>query len=140
MTNENLVAILLAWLKANPSITILSAITLIQITPIKINPWSWIAKTVRKALIGNLEAKIDNLSADVLAEKVASKRWLVLDFANSCRQDRKHTHEEWKHCLDELAWYETYCQTHKINNGVMTECDKYLRTEYQKHLQKNDFL
>jgi len=82
----------LAWFKNNLGVVLFGAVTLIQISPIKINPWSWLGKTIRRALVGDLEAAVKSLTDDFTGEKVASKRWRVLDFANSCRQARMHTH------------------------------------------------
>jgi len=131
---------LLEWIQANLALTVIGAITLVQITPIKINPWSWLARKLRDVLTGDLERQIKGLTQDFIEEKVATKRWRVLDFANSCRQGRQHTHEEWDHCLTELAWYEDYCKRKSIPNGVMEECAVYLRKRYAEHMNNNDFL
>lgn len=131
---------LINLLKDNLFITIIGAITLVQIVPIKIDPWSMIGKALKGWLVGDIEVRLDDLSSEILAEKVNNARWNVLDFANTCRQGRKHTHEEWQHCLNELSWYERYCEKHNIPNGVMEECSKYLRDTYQTRLEKNDFL
>ncbi len=130
----------LQWMQNNLTLTVIGAITLVQITPIKINPWSWIGKKIRAALYADLEKKINSLSQDFIEEKVASKRWRVLEFANSCRQGTNHTHEEWAHCLHELAWYEDYTKRKGIPNGVIDECAKYLRSQYAAHMERNDFL
>lgn len=42
---------------------ILLLLTLIQIAPIKINPWSWIANSVGKSINGSLLEKIDNIES-----------------------------------------------------------------------------
>lgn len=123
-----------------PWFTIVGAITFVQITPIKINPWSWIGKQIRKVLVGDIEKTIKDIQKEFADEKINNKRWQVLNFANSCRQGRLHTKEEWEHCLEELKWYESYCVQHSIPNGVMEESAKYLRTRYHDHLHNNDFL
>lgn len=124
----------------NPLFSLIGTVTLIQVVPIKINPWSWLASQIRKMIVGDLENKLNDLQEDFIDEKINTKRWNVLDFANSCRQERRHTKEEWEHCISELTWYENYCENHHVSNGVMTECAKYLRESYQEHLRNNDFL
>lgn len=121
-------------------ITLIGTMTIFQISPIKINPWSWIMRNIRKVLVGDLEKSVNELSKEFMDERVNNKRWNILDFANSCRQGRKHTKEEWEHCLDELRWYEHYCEKKHIPNGVMEESAKYLRNVYHERLMKNDFL
>ncbi len=126
---------------------VLGGLTLVQIAPIKINPWSWLCNALKQILFGEIMKKLETVSTelsdlrqDVETEKVSSKRWRIMDFANSCLQGRRHTKEEWEHCLTELAWYEDYCERNRIPNGVMVEAGKYLRATYQVRLQKKDFL
>lgn len=132
---------ILEWISNNLIITILGTITLVQIVPIKINPWSWIAKGIRKSLgVTDISDKFDKLQKDFMDEKIDRKRWNILDFGNSCMQGRRHTKEEWDHCLDDLRWYENYCQKHNISNGVIHEMAGFLRDKYKELLIKNDFL
>ena len=132
---------ILAFIMDNPWITIVGTITLIQVSPIKINPWGAIIVYIKKALgITALEAEIKGMRKDFQDEKVNNKRWNVLNFANSCRQGQSHTQEEWEHCLDELFLYEKYCEEYDIPNGVIVECAKFLRNSYHEHLANNDFL
>lgn len=131
---------LIEFISRNFAIILVGTVTVIQIVPIKLNPWSWLAETIKNALIGDLEKEVKALQKDMLDEKVNVKRWNILDFQNSCLQERRHTKEEWEHCIDELAWYEDYCKRHEIPNGVMVECGEYLRTSYRRRLEQNDFL
>lgn len=124
----------------NLAIILVGTITVIQIMPIKIDPWSWLAKNIKNTLIGDLEREIKSLQKDMLDEKVNNKRWNILNFSNSCLQKHKHTREEWDHCIDELSWYDDYCERHNIPNGVMEECSNYLRETYRERLEQNDFL
>lgn len=129
------------WVLANPMFALIGTVTIIQIAPIKINPWASLFALVKKWIgITELEGKITNLTKDLLDEKVNNKRWNILDFGNSCRQGRTHTKEEWDHVLSELSWYEVYCEKHHIANGVIEQMAFYLREEYLKLLKTNDFL
>lgn len=128
------------WVLRNPGFAILGAITVVQIVPIKINPWSWIAQQIRHAMVGELQQSVNALSRELESEKVAGIRWRVLDFADTERAGRRHSCEQWRHCIDQLSWYESYCHKKGISNGVMEEATKYLRATYQEHLRNNDFL
>lgn len=122
-------------------------LTLVQISPLKINPWSWVGRQIKNVFVGDISEKLDKMAAKIdelesrfSADKIASVRWRVLDFGNSCLQGRRHTKEEWDHCISELSEYEHYCRENKIDNGVMEEMAKYLRKNYQERWEKKDFL
>lgn len=79
------------WVLANPALTLIGAVTIVQVTPIKINPWSWLLRQIRHALVGELQMSVEHLTKDLEGEKIASKRWRVLDFADCERAGRKHS-------------------------------------------------
>ena len=43
--------------------------TLIQLTPIKINPWTWLGKAIGRAINGEVLSKVDELSSAVKKNK-----------------------------------------------------------------------
>lgn len=133
------IANLKEWL-ANPGVVILGAVTLIQIAPIKINPWSWIKDKLSDLIYGDVRKDIQSVQDEITEMKVQNWRWNVLDFANSCKNNRRHTLDEWKHTISQLAEYERYIERNEITNGVFEEDARYLREEYQKHCKMNDFL
>ena len=49
----------------SPSIVIFGAITLIEVAPIKINPWRSLLKWVGKAINGDLQTQIADIKAEV---------------------------------------------------------------------------
>lgn len=131
----------------HPDLAIIIITCIIQIAPIKINPWSalftWIGNKLNHNLsdkIDAVEEKVDCIDREVRDERVQNKRWSILGFANSCRRDVPHTKEEWDHCIEELEWYENYCEKNDVVNGVIEENARWLRKRYQKHLDNNDFL
>ena len=44
---------------------LLAAMTLIQVAPIKVNPWSAIAKAIGRAINGEVIAKVDQLEREM---------------------------------------------------------------------------
>ena len=50
---------------------LLVAMTLIQVAPIKVNPWSAIAKAIGRAINGEVIAKVDQLERDLEAMTAA---------------------------------------------------------------------
>ena len=124
----------------NPWITILGSVTLIQIAPIRINPWSMLLNRIRKGILGDLESDVKALKKDFENEKISAKRWNILEFSNSCRNGRLHSREEWQHVVSQLKEYEVFVKEHQIENGVIEEETKYLRKLYAERNEKSDFL
>lgn len=123
-------------LLSNPGVVLFGAVTLVEIVPIKIHPWKWIINL----LLGDIRKEIAELRKEVQETKVDAWRWGVLDFANSCRNGRKHSHDEWGHTMSQLAKYEAYIEKNNIPNGVFEEDARYLRELYQQLCKDNNFL
>lgn len=136
---ELLIENLKEWF-ANPGVVLVGAVTLIQIAPIKINPWTWIRKQLSELIYGEVRKDIRDVKNEITEMKVQNWRWNVLDFANSCKNGRRHTLDDWKHAIEQLAEYENYIERSNITNGVFEEDAKYLREEYHERCKKNDFL
>ena len=113
---------------------------MIEITPIKINPWQKLFAWIGRLINGEMQKDLIELKRDFEETKAQDKRWHILSFARSCRQGEKHTKEEWNHAISELKDYEKYTKEKNISNGVIEENAKYLRELYQERLKKNDFL
>lgn len=113
-------------------------VTLVQIAPIKINPWSWFFGLLRRGLqwlilgdfpqeIKALREKIEALEKEQREQTAENRRWMILDFGNSCMQGRRHTQNEWAHCLKVMKKYENDCKKHNISNGEIEQMTQYLR-------------
>lgn len=123
----------------HPGFVLIGAITLIEITPIKINPLGALFKWIGKAVNGDIQKDLSELKRDFEETKAQDKRWRILEFSRSCRNGVQHSREEWKHAISELAEYEEYTKKKKIINGVMEEDAKFLRELYQERNRRNDF-
>jgi hypothetical protein len=124
----------------NPGIILVGAITLFEVAPIKINPWKSLFRWIGNAVNGDMRKDLSELKRDFEETKAQDKRWRILEFARSCRNGVRHSREEWKHAISELAEYEDYTEEKHIVNGVMEEDAKFLRELYHERLAKNDFL
>ena len=67
-------------------------------------------------------------------------RWEILDFANSCRNGRRHSKEEFAHVIELKVKYEKLLEKSGDKNGVFEEDYKYIEKLYFERLDKNDFL
>lgn len=123
-------------------------LTLVQITPVKVNPWSAIAKAIGRAVNGELIEKIDNLDREVkdlrnvCDERDATlMRTHILHFNDELLHDKSHTKEHFDQILDDITSYEKYCDEHPDykNNKAVCAIDN-IRCTYRKRMQKHDFL
>ena len=119
----------------------------IQITPIKINPWSALFKWIGKAITDNacnkidgLIKKVDKIENDVKNNEKDRIRWEILDFANSCRNNRKHTRDEFQHIVALNDKYKRLLKETNDTNGVFEVEYNYIQDLYAERLEKNDFL
>lgn len=124
---------------SNP-IAIVGAITLIQIAPIKIDPWSWILRWIGNKINGDIRKDLAEFKRDFEQTKANDMRWNILNFANSCRRHEEHGKDEWRHVMAQIHEYEEYTKEKHITNGVIEEDTKFLRELYHERNIKNDFL
>ena len=135
------------WIGKNLWTIIIIVSIFIQITPIKINPWSALFKWIGKTITGNTCSKIDGLidkvgkiEKDVKTNEKDRIRWEILDFANSCRNDRKHTRDEFQHIVALNDKYKRLLSETNDSNGVFEVEYNYIQDMYAERLEKNDFL
>lgn len=127
-------------LATNPSVVLFGAVTLIEVTPIKLNPWKWLFSWIGNAFNGDIKKDLSELKRDFEETKAQDKRWRILNFADTCRRGEHHSKEEWEHVISEVKEYEQYVKNHNLDNGVIEENSKYLRELYHERIIENDFL
>ena len=107
-------------------------LSLIQISPIKLNPWDKLLGWFGKKLNGGVESEIKNLQKQVRDLWINNHRQSILTFARECRADIDHSAEEWSHILNLCEEYETYTEKNDITNGVVRQNTRYIRELYQE--------
>lgn len=139
--------VLLQIIKDNIGLTLIAAASLVQLAPININPWGWIMKMIKKALmqevtekVESMEERMGEMESKMDDSMISNMRWDILGFSNSCRNGVLHSKEEWNHVIDQIRVYEEMCKRLKIANGVIEEESAFLRGMYQERLKKNDFI
>ena len=122
--------------------------TLLQIAPIKINPWSWLAKNIGKALNGEVVEKVDSLERNVeklraeCEERAATNcRTRILHFGDEILHNVKHSKEHFDQILLDITDYEQYCNNHPhFKNNVAVATIKRITEVYEDCVENNDFL
>ena len=115
-------------------------LTLIQLAPIKVNPWSWLAKTIGKAMgIAAIEKKLDEHIATDDKRDADSHRLEILRFNNELLRSVGHTKEEFIEVLAEIDAYEKFCTDHPDypNNRAVLAIEN-IQENYKERLKKQD--
>ena len=135
--------------------SLLVLMTLVQIAPIKINPWSFIAKTIGKAINADVMAEMKEIKANQAKtqEKLESHirvdddrnadghRQRILQFNTELLRDIPHTREDFIEILAEIDFYEKYCEEHKdYKNSRAVHAIANISRVYDDRLKKHDFL
>lgn len=122
--------------------------TLIQVSPIRINPWSWLAgaigRAINKDMLENVTDMKQTLEKHIAADDeryIKQCRLRILRFNDEILQGIRHTKEHFDEILEDITLYEQYCRDHpdyKNNKAVMAIHN--IERVYQERLTKNDFL
>ena len=119
-------------------------LSLVQIAPIKINPWDTILGWLGTKINAGVKKQLDAVSQQSNVQKeefrefwIDYQREAILRFSRECSQDMSHSREEWNHILDIIKRYETFCSKHEIANGVIEENSSYLRDLHKQLLQEH---
>ena len=123
-------------------------LTLIQLVPIQVNPWSAIARWIGKAIngevlgkLGKLEKQLDEHIDTDDKRDADSHRLEILRFNNELLRSVGHTKEEFIEVLAEIDAYEKFCTDHPDypNNRAVLAIEN-IQENYQERLKKHDFL
>ncbi|MGM9629385.1 hypothetical protein [Butyricicoccus sp.] len=127
---------------------VLVLLTLIQIAPIEVNPWSAIAAAVGRAINGEVISKVDQLGNELQSlrsisdeREAKAARIRILRFGDEIYQGTLHSKEHFDQTLDDITEYEQYCDTHQeFKNDMTTITVQTIKETYQKCLEKHNFL
>lgn len=142
---------------------------LIQIAPIKLNPWSaivgLISRIFSKPLMDRLDKSEEKMKAvmselsmiraditklaqdqelikeDVSESAATSSRYRILRFDDELLHDIQHSQEHFKQILVDIDTYERFCLRHPdFPNGLAVSATKHIISVYEKCVADNNFL
>lgn len=134
---------------------LLILVTLIQISPIEINPWSALAQLLGRAINGEVIGMLNELkeaqksNTDRLNEHIRiddernadEHRARILRFNNELVREIPHTKEEFIDILADIDAYERYCEQHPdYKNNRAVHAIANIGRVYDDRLAKHDFL
>ena len=120
---------------------LLALMTLVQLAPVKINPWSWLARAIGRAINAEVIKKLDDHITMDDRRTADGHRARILHFNNELLRDINHTKEEFTEVLAEIDAYEEYCREHPEypNNRAVLAIEN-IREVYKERQRKHDFL
>ena len=87
-----------------------------------------------------LTQKIQEVSDSNDNNEMKRIRWEILDFANSCKNKRKHTQDEYRHIIEIHDDYEQLLKKTGAENGFLDAEYDYILKLYADRQEQNDFL
>ena len=127
----------------------------IEVAPIKINPWSFLANKLGKAFnkevlneISTLKSRVDALDERVQQSEAIQKerdaktaRTNILRFGDEIRIGTRHSKESFDEILSDITEYESYCSTHQdFKNNRTKSTEKIIIEVYEHCLRTDSFL
>lgn len=134
---------------------VLILMTLVQITPVRINPWSAIGRIIGNTMNKDVMENLETVKSDVknLKEKheelrnrmdkddADECRTRILRFADELRRGVEHSEEFFNQILDDISDYERYCSEHpEYKNSKAVNAIAKIDKVYQKCMEENSFL
>lgn len=106
----------------------------VQISPIKINPWTWLSKELQKFLgIADLRTQIEEY-------EVKSARTRIIRFSDELENNVWHSEEMYRLVFDDIDRYDKYCETHpKFINNRGQAAKQHVKETYSKCLREHKF-
>ena len=145
--NSEFFSLTWTWISSHIIWIVLAFSVFFEITPIKIHPLSSLIKWIGNKLNAGQDEQIkelikvtDKLQATMDENEKDRIRWEILDFANSCRNDRKHSRDEFQHIIALNDKYHELLSKTGDKNGVFEIEYNWIMSLYRERLEKNDFL
>lgn len=135
-------------LKEVLAISLVGGLTIFEVAPIKINPWSWIFKKIGRAFnrevldrLTKLENKVDAMEAADGERDAVNARIRILRFGDEVLHGMEHSKEHFDQTLLDITRYNDYCKTHPAFQNEMTVLTaQQIKRAYMQRWEKHDFL
>lgn len=140
-------------------VVIILVLSLVEVSKIKLNPWSALGRIVGKLLgiegvsnkvdklekkmddkVDKLEKKVDDLDHKVEENDIIGARVRILRFASEIEDRKYHSKDSWNQVMTDILKYEKYTNEHpNFKNGITEPTTEYLKEQYKERLDKKDW-
>ena len=114
------------------TIGIVVLLSLIEISPLKLNPWDRLLSWIGSKLNGKTEKRLAAVEKQLRSMWINDHRHCILTFAREARAAIAHSADEWTNVLNIAEEYEKYVDANGITNGIITQDTAYIRNLYQE--------
>ena len=128
--------------------------TFIEVSKIKINPWSSLFKWIGSKMMEDVRAEIkaldkkqeemakkqDELSKQRAVDAMDAVKAEIFRFYNECQKGERHSEGEFNHIIQQNEKYEKLVEETGESNGVYEMEYDYIMEIYRKCRQEKDFL
>ena len=135
------------WAEASAALALIIP-TIIQISPIKLNPWTALARWFGRAMNGEVIEKVDKLESELqklkaTADERAAKdaRARILRFGDELIHNVHHSKEHFDDILQDMSDYEHYCEKHPdFKNNRLQLTARLIKETYCKCMEEHNFM
>lgn len=135
--------------------SLLIIMSLIQVAPVKLNPWSALLRWFGNQINGDLKRDVAEMRRDVKCTKLEIEtirneqrenhakdcRVRILRFSDEIYLGQNHSQEHFKQILGDITHYEKYCMMHpEFENSIAVAAIEQIKESYNTRLRKHDFL
>lgn len=128
---------------------------IVEISPIKINPWKKAFRALGRAINGEVLEEVAEIKKEVAKIKKQSDeraakaderdakaaRSRILRFGDECLHDVKHSKEHFDQIMRDIKEYENYCADHpKFENKTAVHTISLISEIYREQLRDHSFL
>lgn len=114
------------------TIGIVILLSLIEISPLKLNPWDRLLSWIGSKLNSTTEKRLADVEKQLRSMWINDHRHCILTFAREARAAIAHSADEWTNVLNIAEEYEKYVDANGITNGIITQDTAYIRNLYQE--------
>lgn len=126
------------------ALCVLVVMSLVEVSPIKINPWSFLGNMLNKGVIDKmdiLENDLAEVKKEVAESSAVTSRYRILRFDDEILHEVRHTKEHFDQILLDIDVYEGFCDEHPdFKNNLAVMAIRHIKQVYQKCSTDNSFL
>ena len=153
---------LLAEYGAAGGICLVVVLSLVEISPIKINPWSKLFRAIGKALnkdmldkinglktelsdlkddIKKVDDRVDKMDARIDENNAIQCRSRILRFGDEVSHGQNHSRDHFKQIFCDITTYNSYCHSHpEFQNDMTKITSKRIEDDYMERDKRDTFL
>lgn len=129
-------------------LAVAGSMTLLQLSPIKLDPWTWLARKIGRAVNRDVMERMDQLEKAVSsiremsdARAAISARVRILRFGDEILHGLHHSKEHFDQILQDITEYEQYCKDHPgFVNNMTVLTTKHIKETYSDCFEQHKFL